>query len=119
MIKNYLKIAFRNLIKQKLHSIINIAGLTIGMAISILILSYVRFELSFDRFHSKFDQIYRVVQTISGSEMVDNFGITGHGLASALKEEFPGIQTIFPQTRDKVKEKRLKIWINQSIPTLH
>jgi len=91
MIKNYIKIAFRNLIKQKLHSIINIAGLTIGMAVSILILSYVWFERSFDRFHSKFDQIYRLVYTRSGIDMVDNYGLTGNGFAMALKQEFPEI----------------------------
>jgi putative ABC transport system permease protein len=78
MLKNYSKIAFRHLMKQRLHSIITIAGLTVGMAVSILILSYVWFEHSFDRFHSKSDQTYRVVQTM---KMTD----------STLKEECPEI----------------------------
>ncbi|MFC2081233.1 ABC transporter permease [Bacteroidota bacterium] len=83
MLKNYLKTAIRNLRKQRAHSIINIVGLAIGMAVFILILSYVWFELSFDRFHSKADQIYRVVQNRQAS--------TGNLLAQALKDDFPEI----------------------------
>jgi len=91
MLKNYLKIAFRRLKKQKLHSIINIAGLTIGMAVSILILSYVWFERSFDHFHSKSDQIYRVVMTAKLADSESHYENTGLGLALALKEECPEI----------------------------
>jgi len=91
MIKNYIKIALRNLRKQKLHSVINIAGLTVGMAVSILILSYVWFERSFDRFHSNSDQIYRVVQTVKSTESESHYDCTGLGLALALKEECPEI----------------------------
>ncbi|NQU54585.1 MAG: ABC transporter permease [Bacteroidetes bacterium] len=91
MFKNYLKIAYRNLIKQKLHSTINITGLAIGMAVSILILSYVWFHLSFDRFHSKSDQTYRVVQSFKINEKERNWGRTSYTLAAVLREEFPEI----------------------------
>ena len=60
MIKNYLKIALRNLWKYKSFSTINIAGLAIGMAACLLILQYVSFELSFDQFHNDVKDIYRV-----------------------------------------------------------
>ncbi len=63
MWKNYLIIAFRNLLRQKGYSIINILGLAIGMACSILILLWVLHELSYDRFNEKSDRIYRLVQT--------------------------------------------------------
>ncbi len=62
MIKNYLLIAFRNLLKNKGFSFINIFGLAIGMAACLLILQYVTFELSFDKFHTKGDRIYRINQ---------------------------------------------------------
>jgi len=91
MFRNYLKIAFRNLKKNKLHSFINIAGLAIGMAVSILILSFVWFEWSFDRFHSKSEQIYRVIQSSLLNKTASNNGRTGNQLALALKEEFPEI----------------------------
>ncbi|MEO0331658.1 MAG: ABC transporter permease, partial [Bacteroidota bacterium] len=59
MLRNYLKIAYRNLLKNKVFSLINILGLAIGMAACLLILQYVRFELSYDKFHEKSDRIYR------------------------------------------------------------
>jgi putative ABC transport system permease protein len=60
MIRNVLLIAFRNLIKHKTYSFIKIAGLAIGLASFIMIMLYVRFELSYDKYHSKADRIYRV-----------------------------------------------------------
>jgi putative ABC transport system permease protein len=60
MIRNYLKIAFRNFSKQKSFTLLNIIGLTLGMVASILILQYVKYERSFDTFHSKANDIYRV-----------------------------------------------------------
>ena len=91
MLKNYLKTAIRNLRKQGTHSIINIAGLAVGMAIFILILSYVWHELSFDRFHTKADQIYRVVQTDKSGDKEFHNASTGNLLAQALMDEFPEI----------------------------
>src|SRR6202000_1677643 len=60
MIKNYLKTAWRNLVKNRFYSVINIAGLTLGLAIGMLILLWVQDELSFDSFHKQAANIYRV-----------------------------------------------------------
>ena len=60
MLKNFLKTAFRNLIKHKGYSLLNILGLAIGMACCLLILVYVQDELSYDRFHENADRIYRI-----------------------------------------------------------
>ncbi len=60
MLKNYMKIALRNLIKQKSYSLINIAGLAIGLTCAILILLYVQYELSYDRFLNNVDRLYRI-----------------------------------------------------------
>jgi len=60
MLKNYIKTAWRNLLKNKFYSVINIAGLTAGLAIGILILLWVQDELSFDSFHKKTPNIYRL-----------------------------------------------------------
>ncbi|BAV07076.1 ABC transporter permease [Filimonas lacunae] len=62
MFRNYLKIAFRNLARNKVYSFINIAGLSIGLACAMLILLYVKDEVSFDRFHQQVAHIYRIVQ---------------------------------------------------------
>ena len=61
MLKNYFKIAFRNLIRKKVFSFINVFGLAIGMACTILILLWVQDELSYDNFHKDRDNIYRVL----------------------------------------------------------
>lgn len=62
MLRNYFKIAFRNLLRHKSFSFINILGLSVGIAACLLILQYVRYEVSFDKFHTKGDRIYRVRQ---------------------------------------------------------
>ncbi len=92
MIKNYLKIAIRNLTRQKGYSFINITGLAIGMACAILILLWVQDELNYDGFHENQDNIFRVVTRF------DNEGNTIYGaqtpapVAPFLKNTFPEIQ---------------------------
>ena len=61
MFKNYLKISLRNLLKHRVYSFINILGLAVGIAASVLITLYVLDELSYDRFHAKADRTYRIV----------------------------------------------------------
>ena len=58
MFKNYLKIAWRNLIRNKSFSLLNILGLSTGLAVTALILIWVNFEIGFDQFHEKKDRIY-------------------------------------------------------------
>ena len=68
MIKNYLKIAWRNLIKNKAHTFINVTGLSVGMAVAILIGLWIWDELSYDKYHQNYDRIVQVMQhqTING-----------------------------------------------------
>ncbi|GAB3822339.1 hypothetical protein GCM10028895_26570 [Pontibacter rugosus] len=65
MLKNYLKMAYRNLMRHKVFSLINVLGLALGMTCSILILLWVQDEVSYDRFHENIDQIYQVMETQS------------------------------------------------------
>jgi len=62
MIRNYLKIAFRNLVKGKFISFINLFGLTMGLTCCLLILTYILNELSFDKYNKNADNIYRVTR---------------------------------------------------------
>ena len=62
MLKNYIKIAFRNLRKNKMHSFLNITGLSVGMAVAMLIGLWTRDELSFDKYHQNYDRIAQVMQ---------------------------------------------------------
>ncbi len=68
MLRNYIITTFRNLSKHKIHAIINIVGLSIGLALTILLLSFVGYELSFEDFNTKKDRIYRSVSKIDVSE---------------------------------------------------
>lgn len=96
MFKNYLTIAFRNLIRNKVFSIINISGLALGMACVILIALYIQHELSYDQHHSNVQNIYRVLrETRSSDGKVALRSGTSGPLAEALKKEFPEIvQTV-------------------------
>jgi putative ABC transport system permease protein len=93
MLKNYIKIAFRNLKRYKGYSLINIAGLATGIACCLLILLLVRDDLRFDRFHEHKSQIYRVIVQEPGRFYMglDYFAVTPAPLASALKEEYPEV----------------------------
>lgn len=92
MFKNYLKITWRNIVRQKANSFINITGLAIGMTCSMLILMWVQHELSFDRFNKNANEIYRVVenQYYAGGQIFP-VAVTPSPLAPALKEKFPEI----------------------------
>ncbi|MEE4197421.1 MAG: ABC transporter permease [Bacteroidales bacterium] len=91
MIINYLKTAFRFISRNKLFSIINILGLSVGMACSILIFLWVQDELSFDRFHDKADQIYRVIMEKESDGSKEKIARTSPPVGRALKDEFPEI----------------------------
>ncbi|NJO02780.1 MAG: FtsX-like permease family protein [Bacteroidia bacterium] len=90
MYKNYFKIAWRNLRRQKLYSFINIGGLAIGLTCFILIFLYVQHELSYDRFYPDADRIYRVYQRQEGNVFLgsDYFAVTPAQLASTMMKEF-------------------------------
>ncbi len=93
MLKNYLKIALRNISNHKVYSFINITGLSIGIACCILILLYVQYELSYDTYHEKSDNIYRVSREWWNSDGTTSLHL-GHVAPSGgyhLKETFPEI----------------------------
>ena len=87
MIRNYLVIAFRNIIKRKLYSIINIAGLAVGLAVVILISLFLADELSYDKFHNDADSIYRIAW-MSGDPQTR----TPHPMAQAMVRDFPEVE---------------------------
>jgi putative ABC transport system permease protein len=91
MIRSYLKIAFRNLIRHKGFSFLNISGLAIGMVCTLLILFWVQHELSYDRYNENGRNIYRILQHIQYSEIV-TWAINQGPLGPALKQEIPEVE---------------------------
>ncbi len=91
MLKNYIKIALRNIRKHPGYSIINIAGLAIGLACCLFILIWVLDELSYDKFHENAPYLYRVEENQYYSGRVYHVTVTPYPLAPALKADFPEI----------------------------
>lgn len=92
MIKSYFKTAWRNLNRSRLYSFVNIAGLSLGMAASILILQYVNFEFSYDTFNVNKNDIYRVVNDrFQEGRLVQHSTQTYSAVGRALKEDYPEV----------------------------
>ncbi len=94
MFRNNLKIAWRNVLRHKLYSLLNVLGLGFGIACFLFIALYVIDELTFDRFHQKSDRIYRLVQhRESPEEGVQKFGAVSYNAGVAAREEIAGVES--------------------------
>jgi len=100
MFRHFFKIAYRNLLRRKVYSLINIAGLAIGMACCLLITYYVLHEISYDRYNTKADRIYRVAHAygeaeIKGKPSPEEFQIWGNApIGAAMVTDFPEIEKL-------------------------
>ncbi|MCD6065744.1 MAG: FtsX-like permease family protein [Bacteroidetes bacterium] len=92
MLKNYFKIAWRNLWKNKLYSLINISGLSIGIAACVVIFLYVQFEWSYDRHYENTDRIYRLTEILHLPKEDRQQAATSPPMAPTLKRNFPEIE---------------------------
>ena len=102
MLRNYWKTASRKLLRDKRLALIKILGLSIGMTCCMVIYVFVRYELSFDSYHEKADQIYRVVQHTKFAEETYYWSSTAYPLAEALRQDFSELSLI-SQTAGPVK----------------
>ena len=91
MFRNYFKVAFRNLLKRKGFSLINILGLATGMAVCLLIILFIQSELSYDKHHEKADNIYRVVLERSYPGRATSYSIIPQSIGAAIKAEYPEV----------------------------
>jgi len=116
MIRNYFKIAWRNLWKNKVFSAINIIGLAIGMAAFMLIMLFVSYEKSFDNFHKK--NIYRLneVQKFEGMVAAQKVALSMFPMGPTLKNEFPEIKNFtraFPRNKYQMTYQDKKVFLQQ------
>src|SRR5687767_5461412 len=105
MIRNYLKTALRNLRRNKSYALINVFGLAVGIAACLLIFLVIRFETSFDKFHSKKDNIHRVASVYNTQDGLDYSGGSPFPTGPALRIDFPQIKevaNIFRSGNDQV-----------------
>ena len=90
MLRNYMKITWRNIKRHKAYSFINISGLAIGIACCLMILLFVQHEISYDRFHEEADRIYRVVFSTDDDGIPTNAN-GSFGVGPMLKKDFPEV----------------------------
>ena len=92
MLRNYIRVALRNLRKNKMYSVLNVSGLAIGLASFLLIALYIMDELSYDRFNEKADRIFRINSDIKlgGGEL--HMPLTSDMMGQLLKKDFPAVE---------------------------
>jgi len=121
------KLFYRKLLREKLFSAINILGLSLGIACSLLIYLYVQSEISHDKFHENGANIYRINQTfIWGDDTQQQFSSTGPGVALAIKEEIPEVEKVtkvhtpgnFLVTRKKMRISLFPLMKKESLPQI-
>ena len=114
MLKNYFKIAWRKVMKNKTFSFINIAGLTLGMTACLLILQYVSFELSFDQFHKNVKDIYRVYNDrYQNGKLIQHGTITYSGVGKAMNDDYEEVVEnvrVLPQGEQIITYEEKKVY---------
>ena len=94
MLRNYLQVAIRTMRRSRVYPMVNIVGLSIGLASAILITTFIRYELSYESFLPEVDQLYRVTQWQADNYFLgsNEFTVTQAGLANTIEEEIPEVQ---------------------------
>ena len=114
MFRSHFKIAWRNLVKGKIYSIINISGLAVGIACCLIILLYIGKELSYDRFHKKADRIYRISLSLGNSDERSTVAWAPGPLGPALEAAIPEVENMAqlssPGSETIVERKDLKVY---------
>ena len=96
MLTNYLKIAWRNIIRQRRTSLINLLGLSLGIASALILFVIVRYEWSYDRFHKNYNHIYRIVTETKRESSSDYNAGVANPLPQALQVDMPQLKAIVP-----------------------
>jgi putative ABC transport system permease protein len=94
MIRNFFKVAYRNLLRSKGFSAINITGLAVGMAAAILLLLWIKNEVSYDNFHEKKDRIYQVWNRAPNDGEIKTWGLVSEPTAPAIEKDIPEVERV-------------------------
>ena len=92
MLQNYLKIALRNLLRNRVYSAINILGLALGVACCLLLALYIQDEVSYDKHHKNVENIYRIVSDFQTEAVIQKSGTASPPIAMTMKDEIPEVQ---------------------------
>ncbi|OEK01688.1 hypothetical protein BFP97_09240 [Roseivirga sp. 4D4] len=124
MIKNYLKVAFRNLLRNKFYSILNISGLAIGIACCLLIVLFVTDELSYDRYYDNSENTYRLTMAGALNGSAFDLAVVGDVVGKTLVEDFPEVidyvrfrqnGSPFIRSGENIFKEEKYVWADQSM----
>lgn len=115
MLKNYFKIAIRNLTRNKVFSVINIAGLSLGLTCCMLIVLYTKDEVSFDQFQEHKDRLYRVDVTMKDQNGSRTIGSTNAVHGPSFKQEIPEIEEVVRVQSNSLVMKKEREFLNENI----
>ncbi|MBO3698432.1 ABC transporter permease [Roseivirga sp. E12] len=124
MIKNYLKVAFRNLLRNKFYSILNISGLAIGIACCLLIVLFVTDELSYDRYYDNSENTYRLTMAGALNGSAFDLAVVGDVVGKTLVEDFPEVieyvrfrqnGSPFIRSGENIFKEEKYVWADQSV----
>src|SRR5580704_14513350 len=105
MLRNYIKTAFRSLVKQKIYTAINVLGLAVSISACLLIVIYVKHEFSYDKFFPEGDRIYKMVLERKYPNHVTHYSVIPHSFAKAMQQDFPEVEStlhLFGPNRNSV-----------------
>ena len=106
MLKNYLKIAIRNLLRHKTFSLINILGLSVGIACTIIIFLYVKYELTYDSYHSDSERIYRIARVLKRQNTEEGFAAINTPSGPTLRDIYPEVESMFRIRKGRMSQFR-------------
>jgi len=110
----FFKLAFRNILRNKFHSFINVLGFSIGIATTLFIILFIKFETSFDNFHDEGNRIFRILTTERTKDGISTSGFCWFPVASDIKNEISGIDDFCRVSQDRPA----KCYINEQIKTI-
>ncbi|MFZ1807202.1 MAG: ABC transporter permease [Cyclobacteriaceae bacterium] len=117
MLKNYIKITFRNLVRNRVSTIINLLGLSLGISVCLLLFLLIDYELNFDEFHTKKDNIFRVTREESGGSAAKSTSSTPFPMREAMVNDYPeliAVAQIYPPQEYQLKVDD-KIWLEPKV----
>ena len=119
MFKNYFKVAFRTLNKNRAYAFINILGLALGLTITILVFLFIKDETSYDKHWSGSDRIHRIVLSANAMGQLIDGGISPSPAAQTLRDEFPDVESVtrINTVRQEIlmRQNETKIYIEKGV----
>jgi putative ABC transport system permease protein len=116
MIRNYIKIAWRNLLRHKGFSLINIIGLTTGLTCCLLLILYIQHELSYDKFHDKGNRIARLIMEYRIGDAGNKGNFTSTKVFPEFKRQFPEVESgVRMTTTERIVKYEENVWMEKDV----